>query len=190
MTHTPQVTVLRPAAITGPRGRYMRMRFGLQSALQGNLKGSFVYRIVTAMTAFVPATKGWVRQFIHEDDVTDIVAKCSLPATAWQYEVFNITPTGEPVLAKKIWPRLSERRFYRFTLGWLGLLFFFSGMLLKVRFRPVLEVGVLFLPNSDEWPKVKSDLSVSLFGKRRLRYTAGRYEEFVPVERQVKAETK
>ncbi len=56
-----KVVVVRPAAITGPRGRYMRIRFGLQSALQGNLKGSPVYKVVTLLTSLVPATKGWVR---------------------------------------------------------------------------------------------------------------------------------
>ncbi|MEL6804404.1 MAG: NAD(P)-dependent oxidoreductase, partial [Bacteroidota bacterium] len=43
----PQVSIVRPAAITGPRGRFMRIRFGLQSALQGNLKGGFINRIIT-----------------------------------------------------------------------------------------------------------------------------------------------
>ncbi|MFA9198372.1 MAG: NAD-dependent epimerase/dehydratase family protein, partial [Aquirufa sp.] len=46
--------IVRPAAITGPRGRYMRIRFGLQAALSGQLKDSFVFRLISLMTRFVP----------------------------------------------------------------------------------------------------------------------------------------
>ncbi len=180
--HHPQVTILRPAAITGPRGRYMRIRFGLQSALQGNIKGNFIYSIVTALTSYLPATKGWVRQFIHEDDVNDIVAHCAFEQNAWSYEAFNITPKGDPVYAEDmakavgkkvlhIYPwmvRLAFWVFWHLTQGRIptcsGVWRFYS--------YPILMSG----------DKLSAVYQCRYSSRDALEYTDGRYSEMVPVE--------
>ncbi|MBI5126402.1 MAG: NAD-dependent epimerase/dehydratase family protein [Candidatus Taylorbacteria bacterium] len=80
--NVPQVFVVRPAALTGPRGRYMFRRFGLQSVLR---KGLPIIPIANDI---------WCRQFIHEDDVCDIVDLLTFKDLKGQYEVFNITPNS------------------------------------------------------------------------------------------------
>jgi nucleoside-diphosphate-sugar epimerase len=176
----PQVFIVRPAAITGPRGRYMRNRFGLQSALQGNLKGGFAYKLVTTLTAFVPATKGWVRQFIHEDDVNDIVTKFTFEAFSQDYLVFNITPESDPVLAtdmaevvgKKILPihplmaRIAFFFFWHATRGKVptcpGSWRFYS--------YPIVMSGA----------KLATVYECKYTSKDAFAYTSGRYESYVP----------
>jgi len=105
----PQIFVVRPAAITGPRGRYLRVRFGLQSALQGNLEKGILNRVITTLTAVMPVTKKWVRQFIHEDDVVDIVQSFLFDSYSQQYMVFNMVPDSEPVLPEAMGKAVGKR---------------------------------------------------------------------------------
>lgn len=94
----PQVCVVRPAAITGPRGRYQVVRFGLQSMLQRKI------------LAVIPVTtKTWCRQFVHEDDVCDIVEKLAFSAgDGREYDVFNLSPASV-VLARDMAEVMGKR---------------------------------------------------------------------------------
>lgn len=121
----PRVAILRPAAITGPRGRYLRNRFGLQSALAGNLEGGIAYKLVTLLTAVVPATKTWFRQFIHEDDVQGIIERITFGDYQHEYEAFNIAPPGNIVTAKDMAISVKKKVFYLHPYV-IRLAFFFT----------------------------------------------------------------
>ena len=125
------VTVLRPAAITGPRGRFMRIRFGLQSALSGQLRGSFVYSVVSRLTAVVPVTPKWCRQFIHEDDVTDLSEKVAFDGRLG-YGIFNICPPGPVVLGADM-ARAVGKRMVVLPPRLIGVVFFFLWHLTRGR---------------------------------------------------------
>lgn len=97
-----KVYIIRPAAITGPRGRHMRIRFGLQSALSGTLKieKRFIYDLISLWVSRVPITPKWLRQYAHEDDITDIVDRLSFGESCGAYEAFNVAPPGAVVLGE------------------------------------------------------------------------------------------
>lgn len=104
-----KVAIIRPAAITGPRGRYMRIRFGLQAALSGQLKESFIHRMISAMVSFVPVTPKWCRQFIHEDDIADVATLLAFSDLKNDYDAFNACPPGPVVRGQDMADAVGKR---------------------------------------------------------------------------------
>ncbi len=97
--HVPQVSIIRPASITGPRGR-SRSKLNLQSALSGKLNDTPIHRFLSKALAWMPITQKWCRQFVHEDDICDTTELLAFHNTAHAYEAFNICPEGPVVLGK------------------------------------------------------------------------------------------
>jgi nucleoside-diphosphate-sugar epimerase len=179
----PQISIVRPAAITGPRGRYMRIRFGLQSALSGNLKGGFVNKMVTTLTSFVPATNGWVRQFIHEDDVNDIVAKFVFEDMAWDYNVFNITPVSDAVYAPDM-AHAVGKKILRITptMARIAFAFFWHTTRGKIPTCPG-SWRYYSYPVLMSGEKLKQVYTCRYSSKDAFAYTNGRYESWVPEDK-------
>jgi nucleoside-diphosphate-sugar epimerase len=123
--YTPQVFVIRPAAITGPRGRFARIRFGLQSALSGSLRGqkSVLYDFISLLVSWVPVTTKWLRQYVHEDDITDIVTMFALEDLPCTYEVFNAAPPGPAVLGVDMAKAVGKRTLHIYP--WMVRVAFF-----------------------------------------------------------------
>lgn len=178
-------SIIRPAAITGPRGRFMRIRFGLQSALSGQLEGDFMYRIIRLLVSFVPATKRWVRQFVHEDDVVDIVAQLAFgESTPGSLETFNLTPPGKPVYAPDMARAVGKRTLPIFP--WMARLAYFVFWHATRGKIPTAAGSWRFysFPILMDGTKLTRMHNYS-YQHRSLdafQYTEGRYESFVPVQ--------
>ena len=180
------VSIVRPAAITGPRGRFMRIRFGLQAALSGTLKRerSFIYDIISMLVAWVPLTKKWLRQFIHEDDVVGIVERLSFGPIVEGYEAFNICPPGPVVLGKDMARAVGKRSFpIHPWLVRIGYFIFWHLSQGKVPTAPGAWRGYCY-PIAVDGTKVTRVLGYKYQheGYDAFYYTNGKYEEFVPPE--------
>jgi nucleoside-diphosphate-sugar epimerase len=173
------VVVLRPAAITGPRGRYMRIRFGLQSALQGNLGRGFVNRLVTGLTSFVPATKTWVRQFVHEDDVNDVTQHFTFHEAPSPYEVYNLTPVSEPVYAKDMAKAVGKNIIP--IQPWMARFAFFIFWHLTRGKIPTCAGSWRFYsyPIVMSGEKLAGQYQCQYSSKDAFQFTNGRYEQYV-----------
>lgn len=178
------VAIVRPAAITGPRGRFMRIRFGLQAALSGMLEKSFAERLISNMVAFVPVTPKWLRQFIHEDDVVGIIERLSFGEPVKGYEVFNICPPGDVVLGKNM-ANAVGKRLLPVTPSMVRIAFFVFWHLTrgKIPTSPGAWRGYSY-PIAVDGSKVTRMLGYQYrySGYDAFYYTNGVYEEYVPRE--------
>ena len=179
-----QVSIIRPAAVTGPRGRFGRIRFGLQSALAGKLKGNAAYTVVSTLTTIVPATRKWCRQFIHEDDIVDIVTTLAFAGGPHDLNIYNLAPPGDVVLSKDM-AHVTGKKVIILP-PWIIRAGFFFARHLSFGVIPTAAGAWRFysFPIVMDGSKVTKELghtyahnSVDAFSK-----TAGRYEHVVPEE--------
>ncbi len=181
-----QVFIIRPAAITGPRGRFTRIRFGLQAALSGALRGqkSFLYELVSLWVSWVPVTPTWLRQYVHEDDIANAVALFAFENVAGEYEAFNLAPPGAVVRGADMARVVGKRMLPIYP--WMARLAFFWMWHLtrgKIPTSPGSWRGYSY-PIAVDGSKI-SRLYGYTYSRSSLdafQYTDGRYEACVPSE--------
>lgn len=171
VTKVPQVFVVRPAALTGPRGRYMFKRFGLQSVLR---KGLPIIPIANDI---------WCRQFIHEDDVCDIVDMLTFKTLEGQYEVFNITPNSI-VLAQDM-AEVMNKKTFKITPTLVRIAFFVLWHISRGKI-PVSKGGWRFYsyPIVMDGTKLtkKYGYTYKYESRPALEKKEGRYAKYIPQE--------
>ena len=68
-----QIMIIKPSTVTGPRGRMAVGKFSLAAALSSDANKSAIPKPVQMMLQVMPVIGRWTRQFVHEDDITDVV---------------------------------------------------------------------------------------------------------------------
>ncbi len=180
----PEVYIVRPAAITGPRGRYMRIRFGLQAALSGTLKVEkrFIYDLISLWVSRVPITPKWLRQYVHEDDITDIVGRLSFGESCGAYEAFNAAPPGPAVLGPDMAKAVGKKSI-KVSPWMVRLAFFWMWHLTRGRIptSPGSWRGYSY-PIAVDGSKITKlvGYQYAYESLEAFSSTKGRYEEFVP----------
>jgi nucleoside-diphosphate-sugar epimerase len=93
----PKIFVIRPASITGPRFRKVKKGFNMQNIFN---KKTFPFMLVTSK---------WCRQFIHEDDITDITSILSFDNLDLDYETFNLAPPNSVIGGKRMGEIMNKK---------------------------------------------------------------------------------
>lgn len=148
-----KVYVLRPCAISGPRGQFMFKRFGL---LQMVKEGLPIVPVAGSQSA---------RQFVHEDDVADITKFLIKEEINSDYEVFNIAPRCYFLLRDMA--RQIGKKTIRIPkwLGKLGFAFLWHITRGKV---PTVPISI----NSYSYPIIVDGSKITQFGYK-YKYDCG-----------------
>ncbi|HEY4344020.1 MAG TPA: NAD-dependent epimerase/dehydratase family protein [Parvibaculum sp.] len=117
------VAILRPAALTGPRGRARTGGLRLQNALAGQQNASAIQRLVSLLVSILPVTKKWSRQFLHEDDIVDIATLLAFDEPRAPYVVLNACPPGD-VMRGEDMARVFGKKMLRIHPQLIRLAFF------------------------------------------------------------------
>jgi len=160
---TTRVLVVRPCAITGPRGQFTFKRFGL-------------LRVVKFGLPMVPVTgPDSARQFIHEDDIWEAIKLMVFGNLSSKYEVFNLAP-ADFLLLKDMASEIGKISI-RVPM-WLGRLTFGAMWHLSRGRIPTVPAGI----NSYTYPIIADGSKITRHGfqyqysaKEALRADKGYY---------------
>lgn len=161
----PQALIVRPCAISGPRGQFIFKRFGLLQMVKEGLP-------------IIPLTgQQSARQFIHEDDVADIVFWMTWGGAKGEYEIFNLAPPGF-FLLKDMARAIGKTTIH--IPRWLGKLgFSFLWYVFRGRF-PTVPAGI----NSYTYPIIVDGSKITRQGfqyqfsvEDALKAQKGRYAQ-------------
>lgn len=177
------IRILRPASITGPRGRFMRDSIGLQSVLRGELTTTPLQKFLSFMTMFVPVTKHWLRQFIHEDDVVSVIEHLAFAQEdVGTLDTFILCPPGEVVKGKDM-ARLVGKKAIVLPPVLIRIVFFFAWHLTFGRIPTAPgSWGAYSYPIPVDGGKLSrlTGYTYQHNGTDALEYTDGVYEYVVP----------
>lgn len=148
----PQVLVVRPCAITGPRGQNIFKRFGLLQMVKYGLP-------------IVPICgHDSARQYMHEDDIWEAVKLIVSGGINSQYDVFNLAPSD--FLLLKDMARLIGKVSVRVPI-WLGKVAFGAMWHISQGRIPTVPAGI----NSYTYPIIADGSKITRFGFK-YKYTA------------------
>lgn len=178
------ISILRPVSITGPRGRFMRDSIGLQSVLSGELTQTTIQKVLSLMTTFVPVTKKWLRQFIHEDDVISIIETLAFTQVGAEgnIDTFILCPPGEVVKGNNM-ARLVGKKAIVLPPFLIRFVFFFAWHLTHGRIPTAPGSWKAYsypIPVDGSRLTRLTGYTYQYKGTDALEYTDGIYEYVVP----------